>query len=288
MNQPYSVIIPTRGRPQRLAVALEGVFAQTVAPTHVFVIVDEPEDVAGKYEFLKTYGNTLEVIHTGGSAGAARARNLGLKRAPHGFVFFLDDDDEWFPGKCAVQMELLERRRELVGVTCGREIVYPDGSRRRIIPDEAVIARYLNCLNYTGSFSFFGFRKDRVTEGIFLDECLKALQDYEFYMRLGRCGGIGVVDGVFGIYHDHGDPRISTSTAVKADALRAILSSHWRMLHWSDRNYQRARIAELEILASTSSRQRLGWFVRTCFWRLSAAKIISLPRCLLPKQYSRR
>lgn len=288
MSLPYSVIIPTKGRPAWLAVALEGVFKQTEAPAHVFVIVDEPEASRDAYGFLENYGRALEVICTGGSAGAARARNLGLERAPHGYVFFLDDDDEWFPGKCAAQIEIMERRNELVGVTCGREIVLPNGSRRRIIPDETVIAKYLNCVNYTGSFSFFGFRKSERTKAVLLDETLPAFQDHEFYMRLGRFGGIGVVDKVLGIYHDHVGPRISTQYGEKATALRSITTRHESNLARSEIYVYRSQQAFLEMYAASGGGRKVQLFTRGWFYRLMAANVISLPRCFLPKRYSRR
>jgi glycosyltransferase involved in cell wall biosynthesis len=288
MSIPYSVIIPTKGRPAQLAVALDGVFKQTMTPARVFVIVDEPEAPGEAYGFLENYGRVLEVIYTGGGAGAARARNLGLERAPHGYVFFLDDDDEWLPEKCAAQMKLLDLRQHLVGVTCGREIVLPSGSRRRIIPDEEIIARYLNCLNYTGSFSFIGFRKNKNTEDVFLDETLPAFQDHEFYMRLGRCGGIGVVREVLGIYHDHVGTRISTQYADKFRALRTIVDKHKSSLERSEIYVYRSQQAFLQMHAAVGIRRKVQLFTLGWIYRLMAANIISLPRCFLPSRYSRR
>ncbi|MCE9555940.1 MAG: glycosyltransferase family 2 protein, partial [Planctomycetes bacterium] len=48
------------------------------------------------------------------NGGAGRARNIGIDHAKGDLVAFLDSDDEWFPGKLAMQRELMKARPDVL------------------------------------------------------------------------------------------------------------------------------------------------------------------------------
>src|SRR5690606_6463307 len=98
-----SVVIPTHDRPDLLREALESVKAQTRAPDEVIVVDNGsvpakiPADVAPNLRLLRIEAH----------AGAARARNEGVRHSTCRFVAFLDDDDLWAP-------DYLERVRAVI------------------------------------------------------------------------------------------------------------------------------------------------------------------------------
>jgi hypothetical protein len=103
------VVIPTIGRPS-LAAAVRSAMGQRGHDVEVLVVFDTatvPPGVDLPPEVVR--------LHTGGGAGGCVARNLGVAAAHGEFLAFLDDDDEWLPGKLDAQLALaravLERGR---------------------------------------------------------------------------------------------------------------------------------------------------------------------------------
>ncbi len=93
-----SVVIPTTGR-KSLSVALDSVLSQTGCVVDPIVVFDTAEVPDGQGH------DGARVLTTGGGKGGSAARNLGVEAAHGDFVAFLDDDDEWLPGKLRAQLE---------------------------------------------------------------------------------------------------------------------------------------------------------------------------------------
>ena len=99
-----SVVIPTTGRPS-LAVALDSVLSQTgctVDPIVVFDTASVPDEWRSA---------DARLLSTGGRKGGSVARNVGIATARGEYVAFLDDDDEWLPGKLCAQLEKAQEIR---------------------------------------------------------------------------------------------------------------------------------------------------------------------------------
>ena len=84
----FSVIIPTRNRPQYLMQAVESVLTQRDASFEVLIVDDG--DVA-----LPSFTDTRVKILPSNQRGPVPARNLGVANAKGNYIAFLDDDDWW-------------------------------------------------------------------------------------------------------------------------------------------------------------------------------------------------
>jgi glycosyltransferase involved in cell wall biosynthesis len=101
-----SVVIPTYNRAQLLARALRSVLSECQPGDEVIVVddgsSDDTEAVAG------AFGPPVRYL-AGAHRGAGAARNTGIEAATGDLVAFLDDDDEWMPGKLYWQRAILQQ-----------------------------------------------------------------------------------------------------------------------------------------------------------------------------------
>ena len=85
-----SLVIPTYNRTSLLKRALESVSMQTHKPDEIIVVDDgSTDDTAG---MVKREFPDIVYIHQQNS-GVSAARNLGIKKASHNWIAFLDPDN---------------------------------------------------------------------------------------------------------------------------------------------------------------------------------------------------
>lgn len=185
-----SVIVPTFNRLELLARALESLVAQTLdaARFEVLVVNDcgmDPGDVIA--EFADDLRLTL--LTTPENSGLAATRNVGIAAATGRYVSFLDDDDCFYPEHLA----LLLAEADALG---GETIVYSDAVK--LVEDDAGEAMLRQMIlapatfsydrlllnNYIHAMSPLVPRAALVELGGF-DETLRALEDWELWLKLG-------------------------------------------------------------------------------------------------------
>lgn len=96
----FSVIIPTRNRPDLLKIAIKSVMEQTFDDFEIIVVNDGSNAEYDKdYQALKTeFGAKVVVLNLERSwhgHGPNYTRNMGMSIAKGNYLCFLDDDDEW-------------------------------------------------------------------------------------------------------------------------------------------------------------------------------------------------
>ena len=101
-----SVVIPTYNRARWLPDSVASVLAQTSSPAEVVVVDDGSTDETPAA--CRGFGDAVRFVRQG-NAGAAAARNRGIREARGGWVAFQDSDDLWNPEKLEVQMAALAR-----------------------------------------------------------------------------------------------------------------------------------------------------------------------------------
>lgn len=110
-----SVVIPTYNRAHSIGAALDSILAQDPPADEVIVVDDGSTD--NTLEVLAAYGDRIAVLRQD-NAGAAAARNTGIRHATGDWVAFLDSDDLWLPGRlAALHRDLVGSNTEIVGHT---------------------------------------------------------------------------------------------------------------------------------------------------------------------------
>ncbi|SEF52726.1 Glycosyl transferase family 2 [Bryocella elongata] len=143
-----SVVIPTRGRPETVCVAVRSALAQSFESLEVLVVIDG-EDGETEAALARIDDARLKVLSLPEPMGAAAARNGGVRAARGPWIAFLDDDDEWLPEKLALQLDAARGSDAALPVVCGSYWARQDGrdalwGRRRPGPDEP-ISEYMFC-----------------------------------------------------------------------------------------------------------------------------------------------
>ena len=129
-----SVVIPTYNRAGFLPDAIGSVLAQSYANIEIIVIDDGSTD--NTRSVLQPFEDKIRYL-TSNHVGAAHARNMGMMAAKGKYIAFLDSDDQYLPGKLALQIEFLEKNPELK-VVCSNF----SGKREDGEVDDSFLRRY--------------------------------------------------------------------------------------------------------------------------------------------------
>jgi glycosyltransferase involved in cell wall biosynthesis len=104
MNQPLvSAVIPTRDRAALVLRAIASALRQSYSNMEAIVVIDGPDDDTAA-ALSTIHDPRLRVLTLTKCAGGAGARNAGVAEVRGEWIAFLDDDDEWLPGKIEAQM----------------------------------------------------------------------------------------------------------------------------------------------------------------------------------------
>lgn len=143
-----SAVIPTRGRPELLLSAVRSALRQTWQPLEVIVVIDGADgDTESRLAAITDCRlRTILLPHVfGGSA----ARNAGVRAACGDWIAFLDDDDEWLPGKIERQMHAVRECSAWFPVVTSRLIAKSPAGRRvlpqRLYDASQPVGDYLFC-----------------------------------------------------------------------------------------------------------------------------------------------
>ncbi len=104
-----SVVIVTYQRADACERALRSALAQTEPPLEVLVCDDcSTDETEARIRDWERRDERVRYLRTSRNSGApAATRNLGVEHARGDWIAFLDDDDEWLPGKLATQRAAL-------------------------------------------------------------------------------------------------------------------------------------------------------------------------------------
>jgi glycosyltransferase involved in cell wall biosynthesis len=188
MSSPQvSVVIPTYRRPHLVGRAVRSVLAQEGVTFDVVVVDDEPSEETAAV--IGAFGDDrVRYIAHDANCGLSAARNTGIMSSAAPYVAFLDDDDEFLPGRLRLQYESLEAAADDVGVaSCYEEVVSPDGGRRVVRAfdlDGDVLGEFLE--NDIVHAQMLMVRRRCFDDVGLFDEQLRHHEDFDMSIRLAR------------------------------------------------------------------------------------------------------
>jgi glycosyltransferase involved in cell wall biosynthesis len=170
----FSVIIPTRNRPEYLAQAVQSVLTQS-EPNFELLVVNDGDDVS-----LPMRDTRLRMLNNH-KRGAVPGRNLGVLEARGEFIAFLDDDDFW------IDAEHIKKAADE-----NSDFYFADGDM--IFPDGTIKAFAQNATNKslerdnTILISAVCYKRSIHKQLGMFDETLPYYWDWDWYLRVSRGG----------------------------------------------------------------------------------------------------
>ena len=231
MTPQISIIIPACNAEPYLAWTLDSVLAQTFASWELLVVNDGSADGTAKIAERYAHSDPRICLLSQPNSGVSAARNAGFAQASRRaeFLIFLDADDVWKPGALAVLLETLNAHPEApaayglaryigkngepiepgvceghqrfrLGLENDRVVVWPP-DRPTTFAVEAVMERVMTC----GTMLIR--RRAFQRAGLF-DPDLRMWEDWDYWLRLSRVGGLIFTDTLVLGYRRH-DTNVS-------------------------------------------------------------------------------
>jgi glycosyltransferase involved in cell wall biosynthesis len=174
----FSVIIPTRNRPQFLSEAVASVLAQSIDELEVLVVNDGDAPI----ELLND--PRIRVLDNQ-QRGAVIARNFGVAESQGAIIAFLDDDDIWIdPHHLAKAKSAIENG---AAFTFANGIMqFPNEAKPRLF-NHSANAQSLQHDN-TILISAVCYRRDLHQQLGTFDEASPYYWDWDWYLRVARAG----------------------------------------------------------------------------------------------------
>ncbi len=114
-----SIIIPYKDNLKYLFFALKSIFRQTYKNFKILIIYDDVDksDLNKIKNFLKITNNKkgipIKIVVNKNNLGAGYSRNIGIKKSNTKYVAFLDADDIWAKNKLKIQVNLMEKNKQV-------------------------------------------------------------------------------------------------------------------------------------------------------------------------------
>lgn len=124
-SSSVTVVIATHNRPAVLPRAIESVLPQLEERDELVVVDDGSDDDTASV--VEGYGDRVHFLRQA-NQGPGAARNHGMERSSGDYVTFLDDDDEYLPGRLEVLRTTLDRFPQVVYAFTSYRVELPDGT----------------------------------------------------------------------------------------------------------------------------------------------------------------
>ncbi len=215
-----SILITTYNRPTYLKRAVESALAQqTTFSFEVIVVDDNGLGTTAQQETQKLFTNffpDVRYLPLEKNSGACAARNFGADAAKGEYLFFLDDDDVYLPGKVSRQMAYLEQHPDLAGCLAAFRRMDEGGKEIVSASNCAIVGDFKNFVLHGNFFTpMLCIRRNAFLEsGGFIS--IPRFQDRFYMMHALRQGlSFGVIPDQLHIMYEHSGSRVTHSSIEK-------------------------------------------------------------------------
>ena len=237
-----SVVIPTHNRSDRLQAAVASALAQTERDVEILIVDDgSTDDTPAVIERIERADGRARAVRLGGGSGAATARNAGIAASSGEFLAFLDDDDEWQPGKLEEQIRYLRDHPDVGLVSCDFTIVGA-GPPMRHRGIERLTPAPLLWANVLMGCSFVMIHRPSYSFEPQFDESVVPAEDWDLWLRCSDERGIAIVPSDLARYTRHGVQLTGTADRLQRGETAFLAKNESRMSS-NARGFHRAHLA---------------------------------------------
>ena len=236
MNKPLvSVVIPTYKRPSLICRAVDSILMQDYENFEIIIIDDNGLGTENQKEtekiLEKNYNDArIRYLPNKTGSGGGGARNAGISAARGEYIAFLDDDEDWLPGKLTKQMDAFLNLSEKTGVIDTGVFIIKDGVKTYREPDMQGYI-YKDLLSKKGKnapkLSTLVCKKKYIEEAGFFDPEFKSRQDLDFYLRLSRVCEFASINEPFANKRVDAVTRISTNNKSKIQGYELLYKKYY-------------------------------------------------------------
>ncbi|MGZ0017457.1 glycosyltransferase [Yeosuana sp. AK3] len=218
-----SIIIPCFNDAQFVEQAVDSALNQTYSNKEI-IIVDDGSNAETK-SVLKELESKISKLVTQENKGQSTARNVGITEAKGNYILVLDSDDFFDPTFCEKAIQVFLQNKAVKIVTSFVTRMYKNKKVDIFEPSGGDIKQFIINNGVTGSCMFLKADFKRV--GGYDESMRKGFEDWEFYIRLLKKGGISYVlqEPLF-YYRLRTDSTTARANKIKYDLLKFIYFKH--------------------------------------------------------------
>lgn len=191
MHKPLiSIVIPCYNDHEYILHAVESANAQTYENKEIIVVDDGSDPLTKKV--LEGLTAQIDLLITQDNSGLSAARNKGIKSSKGVFILVWDGDDYFEPSFCEKAIAIfLARKKNYKIVTCEARLFYNNKTLKSYIPRGGDIVDFLFSNSAIGNSMFQKYDWEKV--GGYDEQMREGYEDWEFYIRLLKNGGVAFV-----------------------------------------------------------------------------------------------
>jgi glycosyltransferase involved in cell wall biosynthesis len=222
-----TVVITAYNYAGLLAGAIRSVLVQDYPLVEIMVVDDGSTD--NTRQVVEGFGERVRYLYQQ-NAGLSAARNTGIWAARHGFIAFLDADDEWHPGMLSAAMRAFSRLPQDFGlVACSCRKLIDAGiahSRSRLSTHQAreIFRHDLILMNRFAADSVV-VRRDVFEKSGYFDTELTSSEDRDMWIRLAEHGRIFFLPDVLVTVRVHAGSMSRNPERMKLNMSRVLLQA---------------------------------------------------------------
>lgn len=224
-----SVIIPSYNSGRYICEAVDSVLSQSYTDYEIIVVDDGSTD--NTRASLEKYKDSIRYIYQE-NRGLAGARNTGIKLAGGEYLQFLDADDIILPEKFEKQIHFLENNTHYDIVYCDYMFFDADGRKwktERFRPGGDILYALIKDIFFPAHAPLF--RREVIEKAGFFNEELRAVEDWEFWLRVAYCGFRFYFMGeVLCLYRQHESTLTKNRVLIMENKIHVIENASQKML----------------------------------------------------------